>query len=189
MANEPKQGWSMVVGCARVTLGVTAVIAVTTRPAIAQQNTERPFTIGVATGLAQSSSGTGFHMAAAIDLRTPVSPLRLRAEGLYSQWGGVGVTRFKSMLGSAIVSPFPHATVSPYAIAGAGGYWNYGDGTRVGWSLGLGVRLPDATHLLVESRLHAFPWNGSDLPLGHPGYTTSDKWKYVWLPFSLGIRF
>lgn len=189
MANKPTNGSWMVARCARVTFGVTAVIALATRPASAQQGTQRPFAIGVGTGLAQSSGETGFHASATIDLRTPVSPLRLRVEGLYANWGGVGVNRFSSILASAILSPFPQATVSPYAIAGAGGYANYGDGMRAGWSLGLGVRLPNATHLLVESRVHAFPWNGSDLPLGHPAYTTSDKWKYVWMPFSLGIRF
>jgi hypothetical protein len=174
MANQPKGGRSMVVRCARVTLAVTAVVALTTRPALAQQNTERPFTFGAAAGLARASNETGFHAAATIDLRTPVSALRLR---------------FSSILASAVVSPFPHAKVSPYAIAGAGGYANFGDGMRAGWSLGLGVRLPTATHLLVESRVHAFTWNGSDLPLGHPAYTTSDKWKYVWLPLGFGIRF
>jgi hypothetical protein len=189
MANQPKGGRSMVVRCARVTLAVTAVVALTTRPALAQQNTERPFTFGAAAGLARASNETGFHAAATIDLRTPVSALRLRAEGLYANWGGVGVNRFSSILASAVVSPFPHAKVSPYAIAGAGGYANFGDGMRAGWSLGLGVRLPTATHLLVESRVHAFTWNGSDLPLGHPAYTTSDKWKYVWLPLGFGIRF
>ena len=189
MANKRRKGWSIVVRCARVTLGVTTAIALTTRPATAQQDTERPFTFGAAAGLARASGETGFHAAAAIDLRTPVSPLSLRAEGIHAEWGGVGVTRFTSILASAVVSPFPHARVAPYAIAGAGGYWDFGNRTRAGWSLGLGVRFPDATHLLLESRVHAFPHNGSDLPLGHPGYTTSDEWKYVWLPFSLGVRF
>jgi hypothetical protein len=87
------------------------------------------------------------------------------------------------------VRPFPHTTVSPYAIAGVGGYAGFGDGMRAGWSLGLGVRLP-ATHLLVESRVHAFTWTRYDLPVGNPpSYTDYGKWKYVWLPVSLGIRF
>jgi hypothetical protein len=189
MANNPKNGWSVVARCARVTLGVTAVAALTTRPVIGQQKTERLFTLSVATGLSRTSGGTGFHVSAGVDLRTPVSPLRLRAEGLHADWGGVGVTRFNSILASAIVSPFPRAAVSPYTIAGAGGYTGFGDGIQPGWSLGLGVRLPDATHLVVESRVHAFTWDGRDLPLGHPGYTTSDKWKYVWMPFSLAVRF
>jgi hypothetical protein len=189
MPNTSRNGWSIVMKRARAGLGVTALIAPITRPAIAQPNTDRPFTIGVATGPALTSGETGFHASAAIDLRTPVSRVRLRAEGLHADWGGVGVTRFSSVLGSAILRPFPHATVSPYAIAGAGAYARFGDGMRAGWSIGVGARLPKTSHLLVESRVHAFTWNGSDLPLGHPGYTISDKWKYVWMPFSLAIRF
>lgn len=189
MANKRKNGGSMVAMGARVALAVIAAIAFTTGSAIAQQNTKRPLTISVAGGLAIASGETGFHASAAVNFRTPVSPLRLRVEGLRAEWGGVGVTRFSSILASAIVSPFPHARVAPYAIAGAGGYWDFGNRTRAGCSFGLGIRFPDATHFLLESRVHAFPHDGSDLPLGHPGYTTSDKWKYAWLPVSLGIRF
>jgi len=162
--------------------------AFTTRSGIAQQDTQRPLTVSVAGGLALASRETGFHASAAINVRTPVSPLSLRAEALRAEWGGVGVTRFSAILASAIVSPFRNARVAPYAIAGAGGYWDFGNRTRAGWSLGVGARVP-ATRVLVESRLHAFTWNGSGLPLGHPGYTTSNEWKYVWLPISLGIRF
>jgi hypothetical protein len=179
----------MVVMGARVALAVMAAIAFTTRSVIAQQNTQPPLSISVAGGLALASGETGFHASAAINFRTPLSPLSLRAEGLRAEWGGVGVTRFSSILASAIVDPVPNARVAPYAIAGAGGYWDFGNRTRAGWSLGLGVRFPNATRVLLESRVHAFPHDGSDLPLGHPGYTTSDKWKYAWLPVSFGIRF
>jgi hypothetical protein len=156
---------------------------------LAQRGARRPLTMNVSGGLALASGERGFHASASIDLRTPVSPLSFRAEGIRAEWGGVGVTRFSSVLGSAVVSPFPRAKVSPYAIAGAGGYWDYGNRTRAGWSFGLGVRFPAATHLLLESRVHAFPFDGRELPLGHPGRTTSVKWKYAWLPVSLGVRF
>jgi hypothetical protein len=179
----------MVLMGARVAPAVMAAFTFTTRSAIAQHNTQRPLAISVAGGLVRASGETGFHASASINVRTPLRPLSLRAEGLHAEWGGVGVTGFNSILASAVVSPFANASVAPYVVAGAGGYWGFGDRTRAGWSVGLGVRLPTATHLLLESRVHSFTYDGSDLPLGHPGRTTSDKWKYAWLPVSLGIRF
>jgi len=128
MANKRRNGGSVVVMCARAALAVMAAITFTTRSAISQQNTHRPITISVAGGLARASGETGFHASAAINLRTSVSLLSLRAEGLRAEWGGVGVTRFSSILASAIVSPFPKARVAPYAIAGAGGYWDFHPG-------------------------------------------------------------
>jgi hypothetical protein len=168
----------------------TTVVAVAARSAHAQQRVERPLSIGVAGGLSRTSGGTGYHAVAALELQTPVSPMRLRAEGLFADWDGVGVTRVSALSGSVVLTPVPRGKVLPYALAGAGGYATSGAGLRSGWSLGLGLRLPDAgSHLFVESRLHAFRWDGRDLPQGHPAYTRADTWKYVWMPFSLGIRF
>lgn len=190
MANTSKHDPRQAVRCAWFVAGTTAVIALAAQPATAQQETVRPVTFGFAVGLSRASAGTGYHAVAAIDVRTPIRPLGIRAEGLFSDVGGVGVTRVTSIVGSATISPFPHSTFSPYAIAGAGGYATSGAGLRPGWSLGIGLRLPDlASHLVVESRVHAFRWDGRSLPVGTPAYTSDDSWKYVWMPVSLGIRF
>ena len=172
---------------ARVALGATALVALATRPAVSQQ-TERPLTFGVATGLARTSGGTGYHASATLDYRLPVKMLGLRAEGTYASWGGVGVVEFRSIVASATLNPLPRARVSPYAIVGGGGY-AFGDGMQPGWSLGFGLLLPHTTQLRLESRVHSFRWDGTDLPLGHPAFRESKERKYVWMPFSLGVRF
>ena len=188
-SQSPNTRSSMTTLRAGTLLLATAVVALSPRRAICQGNTDSRLTIGVATGPALTSGETGLHASVAIEVRTPVRPLRLRAEGLYARWGGVGVARFSSITANAIASPFPRTRISPYAIVGAGGYANFGDGMRAGWSVGAGLQFPNASRWLLESRLHAFSWDGRHFPLGHPAHTLSDKSKFVWFPISLGIRF
>lgn len=190
MTNDQQEQPNTVPHRALLAICAAALVAFVAPPVTAQQQPPRRFTFGIAGGLSRASAGTGYHAVAALDIRTPLRVLGLRAEGLFSDVSGVGVTRVSSILGSATIKPFPQSIFAPYAIAGAGGYATSGAGLRPGWSLGLGLQLPDlAPHLLIETRVHAFRWDGRNVPAGTPAYTSYDSWEYVWMPISLGIRF
>ena len=160
------------------------VASLAASPAPAQQ-APRPSSLGMAGGVARISGDMGYHALAPLEVRTPLRPLRLRADGMFAQWSGGSDERVSALTANLLVDPLPRARVSPYALAGAGGYLAPGATVRSGWTLGAGLRLPGHA-VFVESRLHGYL---RDQSLPTPITATSSRWRYLWTPLSLGIQF
>jgi len=128
----------------------------------------------------------GYHALATLELRTPFTPLRMRADGLFADWGGA---RMSALTANMVLSPLPGAQAAPYALVGAGGYDVAGARPEGGFTLGVGIRLPSATRaVFIESRLHRFRRDRDAINPAYAAYER-DQWRTIWTPLSLGIQF
>jgi hypothetical protein len=133
----------------------------------------------------------GYHLNAAAEVRTPWSPLRLRADGLFANWGDG--QHYAGLTGGLVARAPERWRAAPYLMAAAGGYASaVAGGVAPGWTLGGGVRVPlGARAVLVESRMHAFDVGARGLARAGvtPFSTGYGRWQYTYTPLSFGIQF
>lgn len=148
--------------------------------------------IGLGGGASRGSSlgrgpTIGYHAVASLEARTPLPVLRLRTDATFADWGADRMTAF----GAAVVlAPVRARKLTPYLLAGGGGYVTPGDRMTAGWTLGGGLQVPigDRT-ILLESRMHAFRNADHGSPDLADRFPQPAKYRYVALPIGVGLRF
>ena len=147
-----------------------ATIALVAAPRVsnAQLSLVKPFSIGVAGGVAQPMSDLsnaaklGYNGTAALEIHMPFIPVGLRVDGAYNLFGekivGAGKLHTISATGN-LVWRLPSVGIAPYLIGGAGLYMVGTDAAgasnqnHLGWNAGAGVNLPlTFVHAFVEAR-------------------------------------
>lgn len=152
----------------------------------------KPVQIGIAGGAAIPTSdlsdvaSTGFNGTLTVGFSPAMIPLGIRIDGAYNQFAikdavGSGNIHFVSVTGN-FVYKIPGATVSPYAIGGAGWYQaevnltglGSGSENKFGWNLGGGISMPlSGFSTFIEARYNQVQ---TDTPL-----------KFI--PITFGIMF
>jgi hypothetical protein len=153
----------------------------------------KPVQFGVALGAAIPTSdlsdiaSTGYNGTVTLGFNPALIPIGVRIDAAYNQFGvkdafGGGNAHFTSVTGN-LVYKIPGATVSPYAIGGAGWYNaaignNFFVGSdsesKFGWNLGGGIALPlSGFDAFIEARYNQVQ---TDTPL-----------KFI--PITFGIMF
>ena len=133
----------------------------------AQMSMVKPMQFGIAAGAAIPMSdfsdfvSTGFNGTVTAALSPAMIPLGIRIDGAYNHFGikspGTGSAHIFSVTGN-LVYKIPSATVSPYAIGGAGWYNEGVSGggsstNNFGWNLGGGIMLPlSGFQTFIEAR-------------------------------------
>ena len=95
-------------------------------------------------------ANTGFNGTVTLGFTPTLIPLGIRIDGAYNQWGGKSIigggNLHSTSLTGNLVYKMPGATVSPYAIGGAGWY-NFGASgggsseNAFGWNIGGGIAM------------------------------------------------
>jgi hypothetical protein len=128
----------------------------------------KPVQFGIAAGAAIPMSdlsdiaNTGFNGTVTVGFTPAMIPLGVRIDGAYNHFGikdalGGGNVHITSVTGN-LVYKIPAATISPYAIGGAGWYnVGFSDGggseNKFGWNLGGGILLPlSGFQTFIEAR-------------------------------------
>ena len=141
----------------------------------------KPVQFGIAGGAALPTSdlstgaSTGFNVTGTIGINPRLIPLGIRVDGAYNRFslknGVSGDVHFSSVTGN-LVYKFPSATVSPYAIGGAGWYnaggtvtgLGSGSSNHFGWNLGGGISMPlSGFDTFIEARYNQVQGNGGSL--------------------------
>ena len=156
----------------------------------------KPVQLGVALGAAIPTSdlsdivSTGFNGTVTVALNPEMIPLGVRIDAAYNQFGvkdafGGGNAHFTSVTGN-LVYKIPGATVSPYAIGGAGWYnVALGDNlfvgsdseNKFGWNAGGGIAMAlSGFSTFIEAR-----YNQVQLGNGDPAL------KFI--PITFGVMF
>jgi hypothetical protein len=164
-------------------------VALSTSAAVAQDAQPRRFSAGIAGGVARGPAGDiGYHALASFEIRTPLHQARIRVDGILADWGGSFETGPVTSLSlNAIVAPMPGKALSPYLLAGGGGYAGSGAGMQAGWSVGAGLSLRGARSVFIETRLHTYR-RTEDFLADRP-VLRGDKSASFWTPLGVGIRF
>ena len=156
----------------------------------AQMSVVKPVQFGVAAGAAIPMSdlsdvvNTGFNGTVTVALNPKMIPLGIRIDGAYNHFGvksaiGTGNIHFTSVTGNLLYK-IPGATVSPYAIGGAGWYNIGGSGgggttNHFGWDLGGGILLPlSGFETFIEARYNQVQVTGG---------------SFKFIPITFGIMF
>lgn len=140
--------------------------------------TNPKFSFIAATGFARENA-IGYHGLIGVETRTPSRHLRLRAEGLITDFGRFGQTN--TVLGVTTITSLLTRPATPYLLAGAATAQN--GGFQRGWSLGLGWRFPLGQRIMfVESRMYSIHNPRRSGLIGN-------EWRYLYTPVSLGLRF
>jgi len=149
----------------------------------AQVSAARPVQIGIAGGAAIPTSdlsdfaSTGFNGTVTVGLSPAMIPLGIRIDGAYNQFCvksgfGGGDVQFISVTGN-LVYKMPGATISPYAIGGAG--WYNADlsnsffgptasDNNFGWNIGGGISMPlSGFDTFIEARYNQIQADGGSL--------------------------
>jgi hypothetical protein len=137
----------------------------------------KPVQFGVAAGAAIPTSdlsdivNTGFNGTVMVGFSPSLIPLGVRIDGAYNQFGakdiiGTGNIHIVSVTGN-LVYKVPGATVSPYAIGGAGWYQLGGTGlsseSHFGWNIGGGISMPlSGFDTFIEARYNAVKMSDPD---------------------------
>ncbi len=145
--------------------------------------------MGLAGGFSRAASTPsnpsmiGYYVLTALEFPSPVQVFRLRADGLFADWGGGHVT---GLTANALFIPISGRRVLPYALVGAGAYTTAGSAVKAGWTLGAGLRLPGQLRaIMLESRLHTFlRADRRDVPPNG----VENRWRYVFTPIGLGVQ-
>ena len=171
-------------------LAMIAAVVLGGSPASAQAAAEG-FSLGIGGGFSRgpsspySPSTIGYHLLGTLEFPSPTRFLRLRTDGLYAEWGAGRAT---SLTANVLLTPIPGKRVSPFLLAGAGGYSFQGSGIRPGWNVGAGLRLPGELRTIVlESRMHVIRARQQSSP-GVIGLNIS-KWQYLFTPIGFAIQF
>jgi opacity protein-like surface antigen len=148
-----------------------------------QSSVLRPVQLGVAGGVAIPTSdlsdvaNTGFNGTVTLGFSPSMIPLGIRIDGAYNQFAikdaiGGGNIHFISVTGN-LVYKIPGATVSPYAIGGAGWYnanlsdnalFGSGSDNNFGWNIGGGISMPlSGFDTFVEARYNQVQAEGGSI--------------------------
>jgi hypothetical protein len=135
-------------------------------------------------------ANTGFNGTVTLGFQPTMIPLGIRIDGAYNQWGvksafGGGNIRATSVTGN-LVYKMPGATVSPYAIGGAGWYNSGASGPNTTFFGGTGQ--------------NDFGWNvGGGIAMGLSGFDTFLEARYnqiqmsgtsrKFVPITFGVMF
>jgi opacity protein-like surface antigen len=143
----------------RVTLAAVAVIVLSaSSSSAAAQFSSNPFQIGASAGIAFPTSdlgeiaGTGYNVAVAVGYKPVLSPIGVRVEAAYNEFGLEGAdgnVNIPAFTGN-LVYALPGVSFSPYIIGGAGLYRtniDVGGGgstgqNRFGFNVGGGIKIP-----------------------------------------------
>ena len=131
---------------------------------------------GVAAGAAipvsdlSDFADTGFNGTAMVGFSPTLIPLGVRIDGAYNQFGAKvtsGNLHITSVTGN-LVYKMPGATISPYAIGGAGWYNSGGSGLTssndFGWNVGGGISMPlSGFDTFLEARFNQTKVNQANL--------------------------
>jgi opacity protein-like surface antigen len=156
---------------------LAAVAAIVTSSAAAEAQGFNPFQIGASGGVAFPTSdlgeatNMGYNVAVAVGLKSQFSPIGVRAEAAYNQFGfkdnvvgANGSINIPAFTGNLVLG-LPIAMFSPYAIGGVGLYRPSaaitGAGTSeaendFGFNVGGGIKIPLSTSFetFIEARYH-----------------------------------
>ena len=160
-------------------IGALASVASTAQ---AQYGSYNPFEIGASGGVAfptgdlGSTSNTGYNLALAVGYRPQYTPIAIRAEAAWNQFGastGGGNFNVPAFTGNIEVGLPLGSTFSPYAIGGAGLYrpnFDFAGGgstqseNHFGWNIGGGVKIPLAGfNTFIEARYNSVNINNGTL--------------------------
>ena len=152
--------------------------------------------LGIGGGFAQGAplnrgADIGYSATASVEVGTHVRFLRVRAEGLYANWGP-DLARVSALTASIIASAPVRWPAAPYVLAGAGGVTVPNEALARGWMLGTGLRFPGRGYtFFVESRMLAFAIGEAGLrragvPVGSAQY---NRWQYTATPLVFGVQF
>jgi len=140
----------------------------------------KPVQFGVAAGAAipvsdlSDSFNVGFNGTATVAFNPAMIPVGIRVDGAYNSFGAKGGganVHFTSVTGN-FVYKIPGATVSPYAIGGAGWYnaaitvtgFGSGSDNHFGWNIGGGISMPlSGFDTFLEARYNQVQGNGGSL--------------------------
>jgi hypothetical protein len=146
----------------------------------AQVSMAKPVQIGFAAGAALPTSNlsdvanTGFNGTITLGLNPAMIPLGVRIDGAYNHFGvksafGGGDVHSTSVTGN-LVYRIPGATISPYAIGGAGWYhaalgsrigFVNGSDNHFGWNIGGGISMPlSGFDTFIEARYNQIQADG-----------------------------
>jgi hypothetical protein len=112
---------------------------------------------------------TGFNGTVALGFTPALIPLGVRIDGAYNQFGSklaTGNLHITSVTGN-LVYKMPGATISPYAIGGAGWYNSGASGggsstNDFGWNIGAGISMPlSGFDTFVEARYNQVQTSGT----------------------------
>ena len=160
-------------------VAAVATIAVTTPDASAQGY--NPFEIGASggvglpTGEFGDGTNTGYNIALAVGYRPQFTPIAVRAEAAYNQFGrevGSGSINIPAFTGNLEYALPLQMSFTPYAIGGVGLYRPSVDlgGTttaenRFGWNVGGGVKIPFSRSFktFIEARYNSVNVDGGTL--------------------------
>ena len=148
----------------------TAVAIAATAPGANAQSSSNPFQIGGAAGIAFPTSdlgtftNTGYNVTLAVGYNPQASPVGLRFEAAYNEFGfqgGGGNISIPAFTANAVFA-LPASGFTPYVIGGAGLYrvgasttfGNPSSENRFGFNVGGGVKLPFSSSFetFVEAR-------------------------------------
>lgn len=149
----------------------------------AQYGSYNPFEIGASGGIAfptgdlGSGTNTGYNIALAVGYRPQYTPLAIRAEAAYNQFGftgGGGSINIPAFTGNVEYRLPLGMSFSPYIVGGAGLYRPSADVTgtgatraenRFGWNVGGGVKIPLTTSFqtFIEARYNSVSVNNGTL--------------------------
>jgi hypothetical protein len=158
-----------------------AVVGLAAAAPLAQAQGYNPFEIGASGGIAfptgdlGNNTNTGYNIAVAVGFRSQFSPLAVRAEAAYNQFGiqgGGGNLNIPAFTGNIEYTLPLGLGFTPYAIGGAGLYrpsvdfggGNTGTENHFGWNVGGGVKLPlSSFNTFIEARYNSVNVNGGTL--------------------------
>jgi opacity protein-like surface antigen len=160
-----------------------AVVGLAAVAPLAHAQGYNPFEIGASGGIAfptgdlGNNTNTGYNIAVAVGFRSQFSPLAVRAEAAYNQFGiqggGGGNLNIPAFTGNVEYTLPLGLGFTPYAIGGAGLYrpsvdfggGNTGAENHFGWNIGGGVRIPLTTSFktFVEARYNSVNITGGTL--------------------------
>ncbi|HEY0527385.1 MAG TPA: outer membrane beta-barrel protein [Gemmatimonadaceae bacterium] len=182
----------------RIVLSSLAAAAAIMSSSPAQAQGFNPFQIGASGGVAlpmgdlKQVTNTGYNIALAVGLKSQFSPIGVRAEAAWNQFGfknnvvgANGSINIPAFTGN-IVLGLPIAMFSPYAIGGVGLYRPSasinGGGTSnsendFGFNVGGGIKIPASTSFetFIEARYHRVNAQGGG--------------TYTFVPITFGVMF
>jgi opacity protein-like surface antigen len=161
-------------------VAAVAMVAATT-PEVSAQG-YNPFEIGASGGVGLptgdfgNGTNTGYNIALAVGYRPQYTPIAVRAEAAYNQFGreaGSGSINIPAFTGNLEYALPLDMSFAPYAIGGVGLYrpsvdlggTSTGAENRFGWNIGGGVKIPFSRSFktFIEARYNSVNVDGGTL--------------------------
>jgi opacity protein-like surface antigen len=174
-----------------LSIAIAAAVVAVPRGAVLSQG-YNPFQIGASGGIAFPTgdlgdfSDTGYNIAVAVGYKPQFTPIGVRAEAAWNQFGitdADGNVSIPAFTGNLVFS-MPVGTLSPYIIGGAGLYrpkiesgpFTTSDENDFGFNIGGGIKIPlsSSFETFVEARYH---------------HVNVDNGSLSFVPLTVGIMF